>query len=64
MSRKNIWITNGQVFSKFEEFDQQTDPGNSMTPKQDENKENHTKAIMLKLWGEKALKRTLKNKIT
>ena len=30
-----------------------SDPGNSMTPKQDEHKENHTKAIMIKLWGEK-----------
>lgn len=49
VSGKNIWITNGQIFSKFDYFYQQTDPGNSMTPKQDEHKEKHTKAIMIEL---------------
>lgn len=49
VSGKNIWITNGQIFSKFDYFYQQTDPGNSITPKQDEHKENHTKAIMIEL---------------
>lgn len=37
------------MFSKFDEFYQETDPRSSMTPKQDEHKENNAKLIMIKL---------------
>lgn len=44
MSRKNVWIANDQIFFKFDEFYQQTDLGSATIIKQDEHKENHTKA--------------------
>ena len=43
----------GNSMTPKQDEHKETDPGNSMTPKQDEHKENHTKAIMIKLWGEK-----------
>lgn len=45
MGRKIIWIVNDDMFSKFDEFYQQTDPTSSMKPKKEECKENNTKAF-------------------
>lgn len=48
-----------RYLSKFEEFYQQTDPGNSMTPKQDENKEITQKLLCLNCGG-KSIKENIK----